>query len=451
MKEQNERFYATEKDYYVAHGKKAYFRSYTKYSDIEALFAEINVADMPEAAHEFPYPEDMRWCSQYCWLRDYYTSNGKFPTTRSSVSSERGLARWLSELRANPALTPKQIALLNLLSPKWNYTKEDIWGESLKKASEFYLKNGRLPRNTEDEKVMRVWIDGNKRGVLSSERRARLDQFLPGWDETELDRWYKSLEKVAAFYREHKKAPLRTKGKSQEERSMGDWLTGVRHDFRHTNKLNPDQIAALEANVPGWSNSFGTQWETTLNEVAEFFKTYGHLPELSDMGTHGSLGKWIITQRENLGSSLTQERFDALNQNVPGWDETLDQRWERKLSMLVEYVTLNDTFPSDKDAEQSVKNLGSWYQIQKRKLNKGNLDPSRKDALDAAIPHWDDLWSYKLHKASIITDSLGKLPSSKGPHAETGRWICRQRRDRAKLSAQQVAFLNARLPSWDAA
>lgn len=290
---------------------------------------------------------------------------------------------------------------------------------------------------------------------MSADKIARLDRELPKWNETEKDRWYETLKEVVAFYEAKGKAPLKN-SKSKEERSLGEWLAGARWNFKHNDRLDAAQIAALETGIPGWSAGFGEQWEETLKEVVAFIAANNKWPEDSDKGTNCSLGIWMRTQRETLMNNVSPEvqgRIAALNQSIPGWDESLDQRWDRKLIALVAYVNKHDAFPSDSDKnDQAVKDLGSWYQVQKRDRKKGKLREDRKAAIDAAIPYWYDSWERKLHKAAIVSNALGRIPSMKDKDEKkmsVGLWAYRQRRDKAKLKPAQIAELNKMLPLWE--
>lgn len=453
------RYQITDTDYYVANGPSFLHDRYKTYAELDQFMFKASDDFRAQLKHEIPYPADMFWCSRFRWLKDYYAQHGKLPTSSSESEHAQSLARFVINMRGSNVITDEQKSLLDSITTDWRLKKNDIWESSLNKAAAFYRKHDRLPvhsKTDKNEMVLRSWIEGNKRVNLSPERKARLDQMLPGWNETEQDRWYATFTKVADFCAAHGKSPLKS-SKSKEERVLGEWLSSVRQSFKKTDKLDTDQIAALEARIPGWSAGFGERWEDTLKEVVSFIAANNRWPEDGDRGASCSLGIWLRRQRETLMNNISpenQDRVDALNQNIPGWDETLDQRWERKLNSLVAYVNVHYKFPSDSDKkDRVVKDLGSWYQVQKRELNSGNLREDRKIALDNAIPHWKDSWEYKLYKAAATSKVLGKIPSTKDKdkgNASTGLWVARQRRDRAKLTTEQIDALNTVLPMWDA-
>lgn len=444
----------TDTDFYVMNGSSGDVHfGYSKYADAERKYSEFleEGMDLTGITEFIPYWEDLYWCSQYKHTEAYYKEHGKLPPKTSSDAVVRSIGVWVNNQRSRTNRTAKQETLLDAISPDWRNSRDDIWGQTLADVKAFHADHGRLPRhgkNKADEHRLRVWIDSQKTAkTLPAAKRSRLDSELPGWDETNLDRWYEKLQRVSDFCTTHNRTPVVSKIRSAEEQELGHWLKGVRTDFNKNNagNLNCEQIAALSDKIPGWSASHGDKWNQTLQELKDFIATHNRMPEKSERGTHAYFQKWIQSQREKLGKGLTTEQIAALDAVVPEWSETPDQIWERKLDALAQYVMEHQDFPSDSKGEH--KRLGSWYQVQKRELKNGKLGQDRKAALDAKVPHWEDTWTFKLHKTASDFQLNGKIPSSR---TAMGLWLKRQReseRDK-KLTVEQVEMLDRLIPSW---
>jgi hypothetical protein len=78
---------------------------------------------------------------------------------------------------------------------------------------------------------------------------------------------------------------------------------------------------------------------------------------------------------------------------LPGWLGTPraaadEERWQQRLAELTAYRAGQD-WPRHKGADTDTEHdLGVWLHGQRYKLRRGELDPARKKALDAALPGW---------------------------------------------------------------
>ena len=451
-------------DYFMSHGLEGVFEYHTRYAEVEKWYAELSASGTPEqlefieaVALHVPDIKNVHWSSQFRWTEDFYAAHGHFPKKSDTAPNSQRLYRWITNMRKRKsALSDKQVALLDSISPDWKVTKSDEWECKFGLVKDFVKSNQRFPKTTgsEDEKKLRRWLETQKRVSprMPAERKAILDSGLPGWDESADDRWYAVLEEVVAFYNKNNRAPRKSRG-DKEEKRLGDWVFRARKNYREQS-LESEQIAALNAQVPGWSEGFGDQWESMLQETISFYLANKRLPKAEDPGAK-RLNTWIKTQRESFGSNLSPERIALLDANLPDWNESLDDRWNSKLSQLVAYVAQHHDFPSDsKKAAPSLEiaDLGSWFQVQKRDLKNSKIRADLKDELDSAIPNCNDSWKFKLYKTQEHTKLMGRIPPTKSnPYEASGRWVARQRRDfkAGKLTADKVSALNAVIPDWN--
>ena len=87
---------------------------------------------------------------------------------------------------------------------------------------------------------------GRPQGRLSPERRAYLDQVLPGWDAPDPksdEHFFAKADECAVWVAEHGRLP------KQLEKPWCRWFTDVRRRIGH---LSPERRAYLDEHLPGW-------------------------------------------------------------------------------------------------------------------------------------------------------------------------------------------------------
>lgn len=151
---------------------------------------------------------------------------------------------------------------------------------------------------------------------------------------------------------------------------------------------NEHEAAARKPEVTG-------QGRERLGQLAAFLQETGRYPSRSsDDAEERTLAGWLgRRRREAANGSLAPAYLQAL-EGLPGWQGTPravadEARWQDRLTELTEYLASGQDWPRHKATITGQEHeLGVWLHIQRFKLRRGELDPIRAKALDAAVPGW---------------------------------------------------------------
>lgn len=124
-------------------------------------------------------------------VKVYKEAHGTWPSTRSRDQDVYFLAKWLVgqrvAARAGQMLASRK-ALFDREVPGWDITVQETWEQTAKEIAAFRTKNGRMPSGVSKDNAERRlsrWLDDMRRGRgMSPERKAHLDEVVPGWDVT---------------------------------------------------------------------------------------------------------------------------------------------------------------------------------------------------------------------------------------------------------------------------
>lgn len=247
---------------------------------------------------------------------------------------------------------------------------------------------------------------------MSAERRAYLDQMVPGWftpdrvaRQRKVDmrpiagvaRWFETADLVLAFYRETGRWPSKS-SKNREEARLGIWLTAQRQLAnpesalsKQGRPLKADRLAYLTDAEPSWLDSAADAnfaWRERVLSIA---------PSLSGGDLTGCPSddmKWLSLQRAHLprqGANDTQrERIAFLDTYLPGWrSDPVEARRVANAKLVVVYRKRSGRFPSRYTGQDY--RLARWLSGQRDMLSL----PSHSEStlrifamLDAGAPGW---------------------------------------------------------------
>jgi hypothetical protein len=151
-----------------------------------------------------------------------------------------------------------------------------------------------------------------------------------------------------------------------------------------------------------------------MNDFIAMVRTEGRYPSSKAGGAaERSLAVWLQRRRRDAAEGrLAPEVRDGLA-CLPGWQGTPraaadEERWHQRLSDLTEYRAAGQDWPRHKSTDTDTEHdLGVWLHTQRYKLRRGELDPDKRNALDAAVPGW----------------SAGRTRGRKGPFCELGAHV----------------------------
>lgn len=455
----------SEIDFYVANGLSSMLLGAKFYNEADEIYARLSEDALALVSEFVPVPTDIKWSSRFNSLRSFFLNHGFLPTTTSDDAGERLVSKWLAKQKVALSageLSAEKLDLLERYVPVWQRSSIDILWERRFRATKMYFdKNGCLPlRNNDDVALSKLggWIGTQvwqqQHGKLSSYRKHMLDTELPLWNPGKEDKWFAQLQKAVDFVEKHGRAPVVT-SMVPEEKTYALWISRQRTP-QVRNVLSEAQIDALNRGLPEWEVNLEIKWGYILDEVCAYFARYNALPKDKHSGKYGSLGTWMQTQKDlvRLGK-LTPEREATLDERLPTWRETVQEKWERDLNSVASYFKENHSYPPVNNPDPDVAFLGGWITGARKKLKDGNMSPERKVKLDAAIPHWNDLWMTNLNLVTDFVKEHGREPSQRSMNKRESvlyNWMRRQKHPSAiaAFSTEQIAAMEAASQSWQA-
>jgi hypothetical protein len=263
------------------------------------------------------------------------------------------------------------------------------------------------------------------------------------------DAWTGAARTVALFVRSQNRLP--EPGPYGRESILSEWLKGQRRAAQK-GRLDAAKMELLDRDIPGWRLSHEDRWKMQLGALALSMRTGDPLDD--------SLRQWLLAQRRALADgTLKPERREALDRDVPGWQENSDHQWRSRAEDLADYVDLNRTTPPYVAGESETAVLYRWMNYQRFLARSGKLPKKRLDWLNKNVPDWlpadsgrDGAWSAMADRVVDFLAVHGRWPvASREEERRMARWLGTQRGAcrRGKLAAPRLAWLNAKLPGWN--
>lgn len=197
--------------------------------------------------------------------------------------------------------------------------------------------------------------------------------------------WLARLAEVENHVAAHGRLPGAHHG-GREEGRLYSWL---QYQRRETSADEAYRVI-LDARVPGWRgtrrNRHGS-FESRVQDLKIHRDAYGAWPSSRARDEAVvALSKWLDRHRIMLRSGgLVPYRKSVLDQQVPGWDESVQETWERTVQEIATFRSLNGRLPAYSSKEHSERRLSRWLGDFRRGRN---LTPERKAYLDEHLPGW---------------------------------------------------------------
>jgi hypothetical protein len=132
-----------------------------------------------------------------------------------------------------------------------------------------------------------------------------------------------------------------------------------------------------------------------LDQLAAFVQETGRYPSRSSGDAEErTLAGWLQRRRREAADGTLAPVYLQGLAVLPGWQGTPravadEARWQDRLTALSEYLASGQDWPRHKATVTGLEHeLGVWLHIQRFKHRRGELDPARAQALDAAVPGW---------------------------------------------------------------
>jgi hypothetical protein len=268
--------------------------------------------------------------------------------------------------------------------------------------------------------------------------------------------WLGRVAEIENFRNRNGRLPMHQK-RSVEERDLYGWLGA---QIRRT-RMSTAARQILDARLPGWDvrgHAGGARpFRQGVHDLKLYRDAYGKFPSsrAKDPGVL-SLAQWLNTLRHQ--KVLTGEQRAHLDEQVPGWNETVEETWQRTAREVAVYRDRHGDMPSLSSREYPVRRLAKWLADFRR--GRG-MTPERETFLDTELPGWRDgspnrkpieIWEQKLDTVIRFQEAYGRLPRvgvRDREEARAGLWLDRQREDEL-LTEHRRRLLTSHLPGWDA-
>ncbi|MCC3299460.1 helicase associated domain-containing protein [Arthrobacter caoxuetaonis] len=181
--------------------------------------------------------------------------------------------------------------------------------------------------------------------------------------------------------------------------------------------------------------------------AVEFTRSHGRLPGAGEPELH----TWLERKRRAARKGQLNAQLGAwLDENLPGWANSREDRWKASLAAAVAARTAG---------ESPDRATRTWLGTQRRAAASGKLAPERRRALQDAFGGWLETpprrmatWDERADDVTDFVDLHGRLPSLTGRDDEVSlaRWLTHQRaKARAgKLASSRMNRLDKDAPGW---
>ena len=294
------------------------------------------------------------------------------------------------------------------------------------------------------------WVSVQRLGKanLTQDKISRLNYLNFSWDPRS-EQWEEGFEALQKF-KKRKGHCLVPQDYFFEGRSLGNWVLRRR---QNKSQLTAGQISLLDSLGFSW-DPYTEYWDKCFRELEKFRKTEGHCRVPRRNQVNGvNLGAWVDSQRRNK-DKITAEQIRRLDSLGYSWDPHTDT-WEQGFWALLQFqkseghcrVAAKFTHPV------SGFKLGSWVSTQR--LKKSHLSVDKVNRLDSIGFTWDPIseqWEIGFAALAAFHQRHGHCrvaKSTTSPDLKVGTWVRTQRKNKLRLTADQIRRLDSLGFSWD--
>jgi hypothetical protein len=391
------------------------------------------------------------WDEWYGMLKSYQARFGDCRVPKGYFQNGRNLGSWVRNQRyGRNRLSEERRRRLDELGFEWDPLVQG-WQEGFRHLRSFKdrVGNCQVPvGHIENGFNLHQWVRHQRdldRYPLSKERRRRLDEIGFVWD-TYSSKWEIGFEHLK-LYRD-RSGDCRVPGHHLENGyKLGSWVSIQR---RGKNKLSEEQRERLDRIGFDW-DVFSTQWERGFDYLTRYKDRVGDCHISERYVENGfALGRWIRVQRNN-ENMLSAERLRKLDNLGFEWDPT---GWEKGFKQLRLYM---DRVGDCQVPVGHVENgfaLGKWVLSQKKRRNRlfenqiSKLEGVGFDWGLASSVDWENGFNHLKKYKGRVGDCRVPFKHFENNY-HLGRWVGAQRRERRKLSEDQIRRLDELGFDWD--
>ena len=429
-------------------------------------FSKI-VFDLPETVDQ-TFSDSIRTCvvekttsSWNFWfglLEKYVEDNGNANVSfRYKTEHEHSLGTWVRNQRATKdGISSERISKLDSLGFDWD-TIATRWNIGFAYFEIFVKEHGNAKVHakykTENGVNLGAWLSAQRvnKDNLSSERISKLDSLGFDWDQI-ATQWNIGFAYFEIYVKEKGDSNVPLRYKTEDGVNLGAWLSSQR---ANKDNLTSERISKLDSLGFDW-DPIGKRWNKGFAYFEIFVKKRGHAKVRAQYKTEDefNLGKWLSDQRKNK-ANISSERIFKLDSLGFNWDPIIVSQWNNAFAYFEIFVKEqgHSKVRTQYKAEDGF-NLGAWLSAQR--IKKDKLSSERISKLDSLGFDWDLIaaqWNNGFAYFEIYVKEKGdsKVPLLFKTEDEfkLGNWVGGNRRNKSKLSSEQISKLESLEFDWD--
>lgn len=348
------------------------------------------------------------WEQKFKLVKKYYDKFGNINMPADYVDEGVWVARWLSEQIARfngkvkgKKLNEGQSEKLKSVGVVKNMSRLDIaWEELYSEAKKYYSEHGNLnvPKNllSKNGKNIHIWLEHQKenkrKGKLSREKTDKLNELGIVWDNE--PPWEIGFRHAKEYYDSFGNLLVLIRYICPDGYKLGAWLTNQRTNLitkDKQRKLSQDKIDRLNSIGMIW-NITDAKWYQNFEEAKKYYQKHNDIstiPRAYKTSNGQDLFAWVESQKHAFcDGKLSPEKTALLNELKIDWLLPMQRAWENAFSLAKNYFNQygNLKVPSTFKCKNGFM-LGVWIRSQRK--NKGKLTPQQIEKLDAINMIWD--------------------------------------------------------------
>ncbi len=289
---------------------------------------------------------DALWENGFSHLVEYVEERGNALVKQPYRSNDKfKLGSWVTSQRVSyrvGELDADRKARLEGVHPTWSWdSRADWWEEGFRYLCEYIEREGDAlvpdEYKTPDNFALGKWVgkQRSRRATMEPPSRiARLEAAHPTWSwNAHSARWAEGINELRGYIEREGNARVPDGHVTPNGFKLGTWVVNRRQDYRRTKpdsaqptrrtKLNPAQIAELEAVHPTWAwSSREAWWEEAFERLLAYVAKNGTAWVRADYECRDkyALGAWASRQRSLYHCGKLDESQQARLDQLPGWE-----------------------------------------------------------------------------------------------------------------------------------
>ena len=420
-----------------------------------------------------------QWMKTLEGVYKYIESNESLPSDSSKDPIVKMLGSWISNQKGN---YKKQIKSMNtpMIRDRWetliskypNLFKpiDQQWIETLTQLQQYIATNDSLPSSMSKDPIVKQlgnWVNNQKQNYKKQIGIMKDNTIMNQWEtlmtnnprlfQTNEDQWLETLEELYIYITTHESLPSQ-KSKDPTVKQLGQWVSQQKNNYKKQINSMKDQMiqnkwGQLINQYPRLFQTSDQQWIEKIEQVHEYITVHKSLPsEYSKDPAVKTLALWVSTQKQNykkkiktMKDPMIRNRWETLMTQYPIFFITKEQQRMETLHELQQFITMNDSLPSEKSKDPMVKQLGSWVSNQKqnyKKQIKSMKDKTFRTQWETLMNNYprlfqtnEDQWMKKLDELQqfiTMNDSLPSESSNDPIVKQLGQWCSDQKKNYKK-------------------